>query len=147
MPVGGPSVGAPGGHGRPALHAVLRFSRFGMVGVLNTLVDLCVFGVLFYAAGAPLLLANSCAYALAALNSYCVNKAWTFRDSSRGGESLRAAVAFAFVTLTGIAIANLAIWMFARHMPVAAAKPLSIGVTIIWNYWGCARLVYRRATR
>lgn len=120
------------------------FAKFGIVGVLNTAVDFVVFGALFYWAGLPLLAANSFAVSAGALNSYLLNKYWTFTDRTRGREALRAAALFVAFTLIGMAIANAAIWALSFVVPVLLAKALSIAITMLWNYTTYRRFVYRQ---
>lgn len=134
---------------RPAVAAFVTahaptFAKFGVVGVINTAVDFVVFGALFYWGGLPLLAANSLAVSAGALNSYLLNKYWTFTDRTRGREAIRAAALFIALTLIGMAIANAAIWALSFLVPVLMAKLLSIAITMLWNYTTYRRFVYRR---
>ena len=58
-----------------------RFLKFGITGVGNTLVDFCVFTVLSYI-GVSAYVSQVLSYSAGMLNSYVVNRSWTFR--SRG---------------------------------------------------------------
>ncbi len=72
-----------------------QLGRFGLVGCVNTLVDLLTLNCLLWLWPTRntglLLLANSLAYALGALNSFLLNRAWTFQRRERvyGGEVAR----------------------------------------------------------
>ena len=121
----------------------MRFVKFGMVGVLNTAIDLAVFSALYFVLGVPLLIANTCAVVVAATNSYLVNKYWTFRDPSAGRDAVRAGVVFFALNLAGLGLANLTIWLLSTALPIIVAKGVSMVMTTLWNYWSCNRFVYR----
>lgn len=124
------------------VHAT-RFAKFGLVGLLNTAIDLAVFTMLFYGAELPLLVANTCALIVAASNSYLMNKYWTFQDRRKGREAYRAGVLFFALGLVGLGIANLVIWALSNVIPVIIAKGASMVFTMVWNYWSSHRFVYR----
>jgi putative flippase GtrA len=58
---------------------VAQWLRFATVGVSNTLLSTAVFAGLFHL-GVHYLLASTLAFALGALNSYILNRRWTFRS-------------------------------------------------------------------
>jgi putative flippase GtrA len=78
--------------------------RFCIVGGLNSFVDVLVFNLLLW--GLPthdsglLVVYNSLAYLIGALNSFCWNKLWTFKQHSRATNDQVAR--FAFITSLGI---------------------------------------------
>ncbi|MBC8079513.1 MAG: GtrA family protein [Gorillibacterium sp.] len=53
------------------------FIRFNIVGVLNTLVDFTVFTILF-ALGVPNSVSQCISYSAGTVNSYVLNRKWTF---------------------------------------------------------------------
>lgn len=57
------------------------FLKFSLVGVANTLVDFTVYTVL-YLLGVPYRIAQVFSYAAGTLNSYILNKKWTFARAS-----------------------------------------------------------------
>jgi putative flippase GtrA len=61
-----------------------QLSRFSLIGILNTVIDLLAFNLLLWLlpthAVPVLLLYNAIAQCIAALNSFCFNKFWTFGD-------------------------------------------------------------------
>src|SRR5690348_17639396 len=63
-----------------------QFSRFSLVGILNTAIDLLVFNLLLWLLPTQdarmLLLYNALAQCVAALNSFSINKFWTFGDKN-----------------------------------------------------------------
>jgi putative flippase GtrA len=124
----------------PGLHRVVRF---GIVGVLNTGIDFAVFSTLVFAFGWHVVPANTASYSVAVVNSYLMNKYWTFGDRSTGREAVARGVRFVAFNLVGLAIGNLAVWALARQVPVLAAKVGATALTFVWNYWTNRRFVYR----
>lgn len=89
---------------RKASQTLWQFLRFGTVGCLNTAIDLLVLNCLLWLLpvrhAALLVLVNSIAYAVGALNSFILNRYWTFR---RGGRTnLREVARFILTTLAAI---------------------------------------------
>ena len=61
-----------------------QWVRFVAVGVSNTVLSWCVYATL-EAVGVPYLLASAIAFAVGALNSYLLNRRWTFHSRGRPG--------------------------------------------------------------
>ncbi len=117
--------------------------RFALVGVVNTGIDVGVFAILFYGFGWALLLANAASFIIAVANSYALNKAWTFKDTSRGRAAVRRGLAFLAVAVVGLGLASVTIWLAALAVPAILAKLAAVGVSFAWNYWASARFVFR----
>lgn len=60
----------------------IKFLRFGITGGINTLVDFFVYSVVLYY-GAGIYFAQVAGYSLGTLNSYCINRRWTFQSEKR----------------------------------------------------------------
>jgi putative flippase GtrA len=90
-----------------------QFLRFCVVGGLNTFVDVLIFNLLVW--GFPtqdsglLVVFNSVAYAVGALNSFCWNKLWTFRQ--RSGATSDQVTRFVLVTSLGIMCNDAFLWL------------------------------------
>lgn len=88
--------------------------RFGLVGCMNTLVDLLTLNCLLWLWPAThialLLLANSLAYATGALNSFLLNRYWTFQQ--RGPVRWREITRFAATTLAGVVCNDVILCLF-----------------------------------
>jgi putative flippase GtrA len=132
-----------------------QLMRFGMVGILNTLIDVGTLNVLlwrFPTHNPNLLLAyNTCAYCLGALNSFCLNKYWTFRHrhTLTAGEVAR----FAAVSIAGILCNDGILWLVARILhPVIAntliwanlSKGMAIAGTMTISYLGMRLWVFTK---
>ncbi|QBD76375.1 glycosyltransferase [Ktedonosporobacter rubrisoli] len=107
-----------------------RVVRFGVVGGVNTLVDLLILNFLLFmfpTRNAFMLLAyNSLAYALGAINSFWLNKYWTF--GHKQGQLHRELPRFAITTLCGIVWSNCIIWLASN-----ALHPLLLNATVWAN--------------
>jgi putative flippase GtrA len=66
----------------PVRSVLWQWLRFVAVGVSNTVLSWCVYATL-EALGVPYLLASAIAFAVGALNSYVLNRRWTFHSRGR----------------------------------------------------------------
>lgn len=136
-----------------------KFLKFGLIGVLNTLVDFAVFYamdrwvigrgptlvLLGTAAAIGPYLSNAIAYVAANIHSFVWNKLWTFEKRGRvtGGEALRYLATSAGYLL--ISTVSLAVFIRVLSLPLLAplvpegwtnllAKLPTACVTIFYNY-------------
>ncbi len=147
---------------RQTQHAPLRFHlfsqvlRFGLVGGLNTLVDLTILNSLlwlFPTTSTPTLLTyNSLAYSLGAVNSFLLNKYWTFGQRQR--TTREELTRFALITLFGIAWSTLILWLASLVLhPILvnttvwanASKVIAIAGTSLISYLGMRLWVFVRS--
>lgn len=121
--------------------------RFGLVGGLNTLIDLLVLNCLlwlFAPTEAPQLLAcNALAYGVGALNSFVWNKYWTFSQRQRATH--QELVRFAVTTGLGMGLNCLMLWAVSLALHPALVNPViwanvskvfAIAVTMLISYVG-----------
>jgi putative flippase GtrA len=129
--------------------------RFCLVGGLNTGIDLLILNVLLWIWPTQntehLLAYNSFAYAFGAINSFILNKYWTFRNKQQTtyGEILR----FALTTACGIICNDIILWIAGTFLhPVMinptlwanASKVLAISGTFMISYLGMRLWVFTR---
>jgi putative flippase GtrA len=104
--------------------------RFGMVGGLNTIVDLLILNMLLLLfptnSTRMILIFGAIAYSIGAVNSFLLNKYWTFGYRQR--TSWREVARFVVTTLLGIGWSSIILW-FASN----ALHPLLINPTIWAN--------------
>lgn len=93
-----------------------QFAKFGVVGGLGVLVNLAIFNLLLFTVfdtsrihEGPLL-ANVIATVVAIAFNWAGNRFWTFREH-RGRQLLREAVEFTIVSLGGLGIGLLCLWV------------------------------------
>ncbi len=99
--------------GRQRVGLLVQLLRFCIVGGLNTFVDVLAFNLLVW--GLPthdsglLVVYNSLAFLIGAVNSFCWNKLWTFKQrSSATNDQL---TRFALVTSLGIICNDAFLWL------------------------------------
>ncbi|MBC5639019.1 MULTISPECIES: GtrA family protein [Clostridia] len=80
---------------------VIRFVKFGMVGVINTLVNWIIFFIL-NALGMYYILANIIAYILGTVNSYLWNTLWVFKYKDKA--STETTIKFIILNLIGLGL-------------------------------------------
>lgn len=98
---------------RSSAWIVVQFLRFCAVGGMNTFVDVFAFNLLLWAFPTQdsglLVIYNSLAYLIGAVNSFCWNKLWTFGQHSETTNNQ--IVRFALVTSLGIICNDAFLWL------------------------------------
>jgi putative flippase GtrA len=137
--------------------SLLEFSRFAVVGVLNSGVD---FGILNFlmlitglSTGAGFLAFKSTSVTLGVINSYLWNKFWTFNTSS-SADARREFVAFVVVTLIAVAVnvagAEVIVAVigapagFSTKLWANIAAVSGAGLTLFTNFFGYKFFVFRK---
>ena len=132
--------------------------RFGLVGGLKTLVDLLILNfllLLFPTNSIPLILAYSAlAYSVGAVNSFLLNKYWTFGYRNKTTE--REVVRFIVTILCGIGWSSIILWLASRVLHpyfvnttiwANASKVIAISGTALISYLGMSLWVFVNKTR
>jgi putative flippase GtrA len=93
--------------------------RFGVVGAINTIVDLSVLNLLILLthtgrAGAMYALFKTVAFACAVLNSYLLNRSWTFKPAPQKRQTVEGAQ-FLFVSILGAVVNVGSSWYVATY--------------------------------
>ncbi|HPH97736.1 MAG TPA: GtrA family protein [Anaerolineaceae bacterium] len=119
--------------------------KFGAVGVLNTALDWMIYFALTHWIGfftAMPVAAKAISYSVGVLNSFFINRAWTFR--SQAGAA-RALPLFAAANLLGLLIntGTLHLTMNELHLPELVALVLATGASLGWNFTASKWLVFR----
>jgi putative flippase GtrA len=120
--------------------------KFGMVGVLNTAIDLGLFFALTHwvaffgsASGA----AKAISYSAGILNSFFWNRNWTFRSSSNSWATM---LPFIVVNLAALAI-NYGLYQLGLHyfhFSTTGALILATGGTLALNFIASKFVVFRK---
>ena len=127
--------------------------RFGMVGISNVTIDLIALNMLLlrFPTRNPLLLLlyNSLAYTLGALNSFVLNKYWTFKQTR--SMTAHEVVRFTLVNMAGIFCNDALVWFAATMFhPIMsnsllwanASKLSAIAGTALITYFGMRLWVF-----
>ena len=139
-----------------------QFYRFAIVGCLNVLISFAVFvlcyqilplaSLLFDATGAAgawahamltahsipsvdAAFANFCGYAAGMVNSFVLNKTWTFQTQ---GNTLRQMHRFLILNMLGLALSTLLLFVFVDllHGPHVLIWFISTGLVMVLNFYG-----------
>jgi putative flippase GtrA len=127
--------------------------RFGLVGGLNTLVDLLILNGLLWlfptTSTLTLLIYSSLTFCLGAVNSFLLNKYWTF--GSRQKTTRVEVVRFVMTMLCGIVWSTIILWLASNALHpflvnttlwANASKVIAIAGTALINYLGMRLWVF-----
>lgn len=95
--------------------ALIQFAKYACVGVLNTLVTLCVIFVCKVLFGVNPLVSNAIGYVAGVVNSFLWNKNWVFKTS---GHYTREAVGFLVGFLICYGLQFLTVWLLSYKTPL-----------------------------
>ncbi len=123
---------------------LFQFMRFCMVGLVNTAVDFFVFFASVNWLNFNVYAAQVAAYSIATLNSYGLNRLFTFRDK-KGKVGLQLAK-FLTVNLTSLLTSLALLYFFSDLLALntVLAKVLIAGFTTAINYLGNRLWVFRK---
>jgi len=136
---------------------VRQFSKFILVGGVNTGIDFAVFNALMYftgiVSGSGLAILNLLSFSVAVVNSYFMNKYWTFQDVTRDREETKFAQ-FIAVSLVGAGINSGIVAAFTAVFPpilglspqlwANVGKLFATGASLVWNFIGYKLFVFKR---
>jgi putative flippase GtrA len=109
-----------------------KFLRFGLVGTLNTIVDILVLNLLLWIYPTndtwQILAFNSLACIVAACNSFVWNKVWTFQY--REPITAQLVLRFAGVSLVSMLGNNIILWIFIQLLP-STLTGAGVGATLL----------------
>ena len=113
---------------------LMRFVRFGIVGVSGTLIDFGVTWLCKEKLHWNKYLSNSIGFILAATNNYTWNRLWTFE--SQNSEIFREYGSFVLIALIGLGLNNFVTWLLHEkaHWNFYLSKLVAVGVVVIWNF-------------
>jgi putative flippase GtrA len=137
---------------RLSRHEIVRqFVKYAVVGVLNVAIFLTIFNVL-RSMDVPVLGANAIAFVVTSVNSFLLNKFWSFRDHRREA-FVRQYLVFVLFTIVGLAL-NTAVFRLLL-IPLAqfdrlgenAAALGALPVSVIWNFTTYRRWTFKPSAR
>lgn len=121
-----------------------EIGRFAVVGLINFSIDVAVFSVALYWLGMHLIVANTIAYSVATINSYLMNKYWTFAGRSARAITTTEFTRFLIFNIGGLLLSNLTVFVLAEFVLPLIAKLGAVAVTFVWNYYTIRRFVFRK---
>jgi len=108
--------------------------RFAATGLLNTAIDFAIFSILVFEVQVHIVAANILAFLGAVTVSYFVNKFWTFSDRTSGRGRLHEWISFIIISIGGLILATIALYLLAQFLPVMVAKVIATGASFTWNF-------------
>jgi putative flippase GtrA len=121
--------------------------KFSVVGLINTAIDVTLFALLIHVLNWDVLPANILSYSAGILNSFLMNKCWTFQDQKPLSRSLKPFTNFVLINVSSLFLSSGAVWIFAQYLPEMLAKLGSVGLVFVWNYSMTRLLVFSPPTR
>jgi len=119
----------------------LLFIKFALVGVVNTAIDLIVYGLLslFHT---HFILAQCISYSAGVLNSYMMNRKWTFKQKGKG--SRREFFTFIGVNMMTLVITSFLLTLFYKWLgiPLFISKLLVTAASVGINFIGTKQFVF-----
>ena len=113
-----------------------RLLRFGAIGAVNTAIDLLIF-TLLTAWGWTYVPAQTVSFTCGVLNSFALNRRWTFRSGSSGAMAGRSEF-IKFAGLNGLILLMtwglIALFHQAAGLPVLVSKLLATGAGTLLNF-------------
>ena len=119
--------------------------RFGVVGILNTSVDLGSYWILTrfvpYFGNAPVI-AKALSYSLGVVNSYIWNRSFTFRSQVRSPKRF---MLFFLINLIALGINSglMALALHVLELPEWAGLLMATTITLAWNFTTSKFVVFR----
>lgn len=128
---------------------VAKFIKFGLVGASGMVLDYGVLILCKELLGLPALVANAISFTVAASSNYFLNRIWTFQSTDR--DVALEYVKFFGVSLVGLAISTLTLWLLGMMLPewntdwrFYILKFGAIVVTTVWNFFGNMLFTFRK---
>lgn len=138
------------------IKTLFQFIKFGIVGVLNTAVDLAILNLLIFATdiatGWQFSVFKGISFAAAVTNSYFWNKFWTFKDRDKIGPG--EVSQFAAISVGGFLV-NVGVASFVVNFvpPMGGASEImwanvgavfAIAFSLLWNFIGYKFVVFKK---
>lgn len=124
--------------------AVKQFMKFGIVGVINTILDYALYTLFVTIFDVHYLIANVLSFSIAVTNSFLLNRKWTFRQS--GTNWRHEALKYAMVYASGLGIGEAMLYVFVgrMHLHELVGKAMIVAIVLFWNYVGIRFWAFRR---
>ncbi|GAA0727688.1 GtrA family protein [Clostridium malenominatum] len=121
---------------------MIRFLKFSIVGGVNTLISLWIFYILNKLLGLNPLVSSAIGYICGMLNSYILNKKWTFKDTN--SKPLLQLIKFSLVNAISLGINLLAMYVLVHNFNIDSmiSQVFATGFSTISNYIGSKIFVF-----
>lgn len=131
--------------------------KFATVGVINTGVDYVILLILSaitgITSGNGIIPLNIISFSVATVNSYYLNKRWSFGDQSQAQQGKKFSM-FLLVSIIGVTINTAIVRVITTnvhpianidpHLWLIASKLVATGVSLVWNFVGYKIFVFKK---
>lgn len=138
---------------------IKQISKFIVVGIINTGIDFAVLNALMFSmkiySGKWLILFNSISFAAAVINSYFLNKYWTFKAQNASELNTKQFSQFLIISIVGISINDAIVYGiatftsplfgFSPQIWTNTAKIFATLASMIWNFIGYKFIVFKKS--
>jgi len=136
---------------------IKQLAKFVVVGGVNTGIDFLVLNVemalTHITSGPAMFVLNSVSFSVATVNSYLMNKYWTFEDKEKQKEGAKFSQ-FLAVSIVGISLNGLVVYLITTFIPPVGgfspqlwanvAKLAATGISLVWNFIGYKFWVFKK---
>lgn len=132
------------------------FMKFGLVGVIGTVIDFIFYKIFINYYGLPPATAKGFSTAIAVLNNFILNDIWTFRGRNVNSNYFRKFFTFAAVSSVGLLLAVLIVKflhsLFGDGFVMMGSKPIAynnfyffatVPVVMLWNFFANHFITWR----
>lgn len=138
---------------------IKQLLKFGITGIINTGIDFVILNILTFLTGITqgyqLFGLNVASFSIATVNSYFLNKYWTFEARSKEKQAAQFSQ-FLAISIIGAIINSGIVAFFTTYISPAfglspaiwvnVAKVFATFISLIWNFIGYKFIVFRRKT-
>lgn len=116
------------------LELIIKFLKFGIVGLSGTAIDFLFTWICKEKLKWNKFISNSIGFSIAATSNYILNRIWTFE--SNNPEVSREYLSFFFISSIGLALNNLFVFLFNEKLKfnLYLSKAFAITLVAIWNF-------------
>jgi putative flippase GtrA len=123
---------------------MLKAFSFGLVGLVNSVVDFGLFSFAYYYLALPIVAANVIAWTVAVSGSYVMNSMFTFAAESGRKLTTKTYAGFVLSQMGGFLANTVTVFVASYFMPVLVGKLLAIGASFAVNFSLSHFVVFRR---
>ena len=111
---------------------IIKLIKFVIVGFSGMVIDFSVTILLKEKLKIHRYISSSTGFTLAASSNYIFNRLWTFESSNP--RIIEEYSTFIVISVIGLGINNLFLWLFEKRFKFYPAKFLAIVITTLWNF-------------
>jgi putative flippase GtrA len=112
---------------------IIKLLKFGIVGFFGMVIDFSITILIKEKLKIHRYISSSAGFTVAASLNYLLNRIWTFESSNP--RILLEYSSFIIISLIGLAVNNLFLYLFEKRFKFYIAKFFAIVVTTLWNFF------------